>query len=108
MKMKIWSVFTLILAVELSIGNVLCDENETTTTSEPVKDSQSDDASSTTPENVKMEAHQVELMATTEPSTTTYKIPPTLLNTKIDYRYEKSENQESKSPMSGSSLNGLR
>lgn len=99
-KINISAVFTLILALAFGFGKVTCDESENSTMSEPLGVSHRDDQSSSTPESLKMEAKDQELMATTLTSTTTevtsttYIIPPTLLNTKIEFNNEKQDKQE--------------
>lgn len=90
------------MTLEFGFGTVLCDESENSTMSENLSDSKIGDQSSTTPETLKMETKDQEFIATTEVTTTTevtsttYKIPPTLLNTKIEFHYEKQENAEKK------------
>lgn len=89
--MKISAVFTLLLALGFGFGKVCCNESENSTKLEPLGGSES----TTTLDNLRSENQEAEQMATTQTTTTTYKIPPTLLNTKIDYQ-GKSDKKENK------------
>lgn len=96
-KLKVCAFIALVLIIKTDCAQGIDGENGNATTAEPLKDDKSENRSSESStistESLLLEMRNIdsEYQITTSPTTTTttYKIPPTLLNTKVNFGLDK-------------------
>lgn len=89
-KLKVFALIALVLIFKTDCAQGIDGENENVTTTEPLKDDKSE-SSTMSSENLILEMRNIDsdYQITTSTTTTTHKIPPTLLNTKVDFGLDK-------------------